>query len=101
MNYPRLYKIKRKEESDKTKHFVLKKNFNLQLSSLLNMQHNFVLVLLYVFNDKIYSEILLGQASKVCKNAKELSLCHKVKFSNPNIFATRWFKPLIFQKLII
>ena len=29
--------------------------------------------------------------------SKELSLCHKDKFFNPNIFATRWFKPLIFQ----
>ena len=88
MNYPRLYKIRREEESDKTKHFVFKKNSNLQLSSLLNMQHNFVLVLLYVFNDKIYSEILLGQASKVCKNAKELSLCHKLYFSKPCICST-------------
>ena len=29
------------------------------------------------------------------------SLCHKLKFSNTHIFATRWYKPLIFQALII
>ena len=30
-------------------------------------------------------------------NTKELSFSHKIKFSNPYIFATRWCKPLIFQ----
>ena len=30
---------------------------------------------------------------KVCK---ELSLCHKLKFSNRSIFPTWWWKPLIF-----
>ena len=28
---------------------------------------------------------------------KEVSFCHKLKFSNPYIFATCWCKPLIFQ----
>ena len=32
---------------------------------------------------------------------KELSLCHKFKFSNPYFFATWWCKPLIFHTLII
>ena len=27
----------------------------------------------------------------------ELSLCHKLEFFNPNIFAHCWYKPLIFQ----
>ena len=30
-----------------------------------------------------------------------MSLCHKLKLSNPYIFATRWCKPLIFQIMII
>ena len=32
---------------------------------------------------------------------KELSLFHKIKYSNANIFATWWCKPLIFQIKII
>ena len=32
---------------------------------------------------------------------KELSLCHKLKFSNPYIFLTGWRRPLIFQTYII
>ena len=32
---------------------------------------------------------------------KELSLCNKIKYLNPNIFRTRCCKPLIFQNLII
>ena len=32
---------------------------------------------------------------------KELSLCHKLKFSNPYIFTTGWRRPLIFQTYII
>ena len=32
---------------------------------------------------------------------KELSFCSKLKFSNPHICATKWFKPLIFQTLNI
>ena len=31
----------------------------------------------------------------------ELSLCHKLKFSNPYIFETWWCKPLVFQTKII
>ena len=31
----------------------------------------------------------------------ELSLCHTLKFFNPNIFAAYWCKPLIFQTFII
>ena len=31
------------------------------------------------------------------KKTKELSLCHKLKFSNPYIFTTGWRRPLIFQ----
>ena len=31
----------------------------------------------------------------------ELSLCNKIKYLNPNIFRTRFCKPLIFQTLII
>ena len=31
--------------------------------------------------------------------AKELSLCHKLKFSNPNIFATQCRRPYIFQTM--
>ena len=30
---------------------------------------------------------------------KELSLCHKLKFSNPNIFATQCRRPQIFQTM--
>ena len=33
----------------------------------------------------------------VANNAKELSLCHKLEFSNFYIFAILWWKPLIFQ----
>ena len=33
-------------------------------------------------------------------NIKELSLCHKLWFSNPNIFGTQCRKPLIFQTYI-
>ena len=36
---------------------------------------------------------------KLC--IKEFSLCHKLKFSNPYIFAKYWPKPLVFQTLII
>ena len=32
---------------------------------------------------------------------KELSFCHKLKSSNPNIFSAWWCKALIFQTLII
>ena len=32
---------------------------------------------------------------------KELSFCHKLKSSNPNIFAASWCKALIFQILIV
>ena len=32
---------------------------------------------------------------------KELSFCHKIKSSDPNIFATWWCKPVIFQTYII
>ena len=32
---------------------------------------------------------------------KELSLCNKIKYLNPNIFRTRYCKPLIFQTQII
>ena len=32
---------------------------------------------------------------------KEQSFCHKLKSSDPNIFATGWRKPLIFQTQII
>ena len=32
-------------------------------------------------------------------NRKELSLCHILKFSNPNIFATQCRRPLIFQTM--
>ena len=31
--------------------------------------------------------------------AKELSFCHKLSFSNPYIFVTRWWRPLIFQTI--
>ena len=34
-------------------------------------------------------------------NTKELIFCQKLKCSNPNIFATRWSKSLIFQTYII
>ena len=35
------------------------------------------------------------------KETKELSLCHKFSFCKTYIFATLWFKPLIFQTYII
>ena len=49
----------------------------------------------------------LGQLSKITTRCtkfswtKELSLCHKLNFCNPYIFATWWWKPLIFQTYII
>ena len=30
---------------------------------------------------------------------KELSLCHKLKFSIPNFFATQYYRPLICQTM--
>ena len=33
--------------------------------------------------------------------SKELSFCNKLKLSNPYIFATWWYKPLIFQTKIV
>ena len=37
--------------------------------------------------------------SNFCIFGKDLRLWHKLKLYNPNIFATQWFKPLIFQPL--
>ena len=37
---------------------------------------------------------------KLMLNEKELTLCHKLWFSNPNIFGTQCRKPLIFQTYI-
>ena len=43
--------------------------------------------------------MILNKSSKIF--AKGLSLCPKLKCSNPYIFATSWCKTLIFKSLII
>ena len=55
------------------------------------------------FRMKIRKEGLSGKKNvlKSYKNLKELSLCHKLEFSNPYNFAKYWRKPLVFQTLII
>ena len=37
------------------------------------------------------------KADHILEITKEMSFCHKLKFSNPFIFATWWCKPLKFQ----
>ena len=49
------------------------------------------------FSQKFFSVLLL----RVLKIKKELSRCHKLKFSNLQKFATWWCKLLIFQTWII
>ena len=45
----------------------------------------------------IYQNVLCHLLSKLtCILEKELNLCHKLWFSNPNIFATQCFSPQIF-----
>ena len=44
-----------------------------------------------------YFEFLILMVNPI----KELSFCHTLKSSDPNICATRWCKPLIFQAQII
>ena len=49
------------------------------------------------------SDVLLIKSAypDVVDLLKELSLCHKLGFSNPYIFGTQCRKPLIFQTYII
>ena len=47
----------------------------------------------------LFANILLINVRSVL--TKELSFCHKIKSSDPNIFATWWCKPVIFQTYII
>ena len=65
---------------------------------------------LYIFSIKIniqfyynflYPQIHVDTYSDLVKMKGELSLCHKLKFSNPYIFSTWQYKPLIFQTQII
>ena len=50
----------------------------------------------------MFSWFIKSTRRKTSKHkSKELSLCHKLKSSGHNIFATWWCKPLIFQILII
>ena len=52
---------------------------------------------LYFLQPKNVSFFNLVHISEKLSRQKELSLCHKLKLSDSNIFATRWRKNLIFQ----
>ena len=48
-------------------------------------------------NEIIKVKYQLNPGLTLIKSAKDLSFCHKLKFSKPNIPATGCCKPLIFQ----
>ena len=55
----------------------------------------------YIYTTIVSTYITVPESSSSkldrMSRSKELSFCHKFKFSNPYIFATRWCKPMIFQ----
>ena len=81
------------------------------LSAQLDPQ-NFNICILYKFTYSVLGQILIPTEeipntliSKgwtffiplLLPESKELSIWNKIKYLNPNIFRTRWCKPLIFQ----
>ena len=68
-------------------------------SSYVRLKHYMIKILTHIFWRDVETNIILKFLEFY--QIMEMSLCHKLKWSKPYMFAAWWCKPLIFQTYII